>query len=146
MDDITTRLRRWTHDAHAAPASDLMDEAAAEIERLREAMSDNEPVAWAIVGAEDDAVLDSHLYHTEAVATRWAKQHGDRVVPLYRSPPTCPYVVGRTTLHCSLTPLALTDKEREAVREAVGAYNDNDDDEECAKIAATLRGLLERTK
>jgi len=33
--DITTRLRRWTHDAHAVPASDLMDEAAGEIDRLR---------------------------------------------------------------------------------------------------------------
>jgi hypothetical protein len=42
--------------------------------------------------------------------------------------------------------LRLTDKEREAIREAVGAYNDNDDDEDCAKIAATLHGLLERTK
>ena len=42
--------------------------------------------------------------------------------------------------------LRLTDDEREAIREAVGAYNDNDDDEECAKIAATLWGLLERTK
>ena len=42
--------------------------------------------------------------------------------------------------------LRLTDEEREAIREAVGAYNDNDDDEECAKIAATLWGLLERTK
>jgi hypothetical protein len=42
--------------------------------------------------------------------------------------------------------LRLTDEEREAIREAVGAYNDNDDDEECAKIAATLRGLLGRTK
>jgi hypothetical protein len=40
--------------------------------------------------------------------------------------------------------LRLTDEEREAIREAVGAYNDNDDDEECAKIAATLWGLLER--
>jgi phage gp16-like protein len=39
----------------------------------------------------------------------------------------------------------LTDAEREAIREAVGAYNDNDDDEECAKIAATLHGLLKRT-
>jgi hypothetical protein len=39
----------------------------------------------------------------------------------------------------------LTDAEREAVREAAGAYNDNDDDEECAKIAATLHGLLKRT-
>jgi len=58
----------------------------------------------------------------------------------------CPYVVGKTTLHCSLTPFTLTDAEREAIREAVGAYNDNDDDEECAKIAATLCGLLERTK
>ena len=38
----------------------------------------------------------------------------------------------------------LTDAEREAIREAVGAYNDNDDDEDCAKIAATLHGLLKR--
>lgn len=35
MTDIIDRLRRWTHDQHAQPASDLMDEAAAEIERLR---------------------------------------------------------------------------------------------------------------
>ena len=40
--------------------------------------------------------------------------------------------------------LTLTNDEREAIREAVGAYNDNDDDEECAKIAATLHGLLKR--
>ncbi len=44
------------------------------------------------------------------------------------------------------TLVALTDAEREAIREAVGAYNDNDDDEECAKIAATLYRLLKRTK
>ena len=41
--------------------------------------------------------------------------------------------------------LRLTNEEREAIREAVGAYNDNDDDEDCAKIAATLHGLLKRT-
>jgi len=35
MDDLVTRLRRWTHAADAPPASDLLDEAAAEIERLR---------------------------------------------------------------------------------------------------------------
>jgi len=40
--------------------------------------------------------------------------------------------------------LRLTDEEREAIGEAAGAYNDNDDDEECAKIAATLHGLLKR--
>lgn len=38
MSDIIERLRRWTHAVDAAPASDLMDEAADEIERLREAV------------------------------------------------------------------------------------------------------------
>ncbi len=42
--------------------------------------------------------------------------------------------------------LRLTDVEREAIEEAAGAYNDNDDDEECARIAATLHGLLKRLK
>lgn len=37
--DIVTLLRRWTHDPHAKPASDLMDEAADEIERLRAKIS-----------------------------------------------------------------------------------------------------------
>jgi hypothetical protein len=38
----------------------------------------------------------------------------------------------------------LADDEQWAIREAIGAYNDNDDDEECARIAATLHGLLKR--
>jgi len=40
--------------------------------------------------------------------------------------------------------LRLTDAEREAICQAVTAYDGNDDDEECARIAATLRRLLER--
>lgn len=32
MSDITERLRRWSHDVNAVPASDLMDEAADRIE------------------------------------------------------------------------------------------------------------------
>jgi hypothetical protein len=39
-DDLPQRLRRWTHAADAIPASDLMDEAADEIDRLR--MRDDE--------------------------------------------------------------------------------------------------------
>jgi hypothetical protein len=42
--------------------------------------------------------------------------------------------------------MRLTDAEREAIFQAVTAYDGNDDDEQCAEIAATLRGLLERTK
>lgn len=34
--DIVVRLRRWIHAVDAAPASDIMDEAADEIERLRQ--------------------------------------------------------------------------------------------------------------
>jgi hypothetical protein len=109
-------------------------------------MDNNEPVAWAIVAADNDAVLDSHLYHTESIATRWATQHGDRVVPLYRTPPTCPYVVGRTTLHCSLTPLTLTDAEREAIQTALAYLRDDIDEKGIDIDAAALRGLLERTK
>lgn len=35
MSDVVDRLRRWAHAVDAVPASDLMDEAAGEIERLR---------------------------------------------------------------------------------------------------------------
>jgi len=37
MTDIVTRLRRWVHAVDSVSASDLMDEAADEIERLRKA-------------------------------------------------------------------------------------------------------------
>lgn len=35
MSDIVERLRAWVYFVEAVPASDIMDEAAAEIERLR---------------------------------------------------------------------------------------------------------------
>ena len=62
--------------------------------------------------------------------------------------PTCPYVVGKTTLHCSLTPFTLTDAEREAVEAAVGIIDRYEEDMDGFQsgAAATLRGLLERTK
>ena len=51
--DITTRLRRWTHAVDAAPASDLMDEAADEIARLRLTDAEREAVKAAIECCED---------------------------------------------------------------------------------------------
>ena len=60
---------------------------------------------------------------------------------------TCPYVVGRTTLHCSLTPFTLTDAEREAVEWAIGVTARMYDDADGGPIKReALRGLLERTK
>lgn len=84
-----------------------------------------EPVAWAVVLADGQRIYDVYGIEDEAKAIDEAVTGNHGIVPLYRSP-------------------ALTDEEREAIAEAVGAYNDNDDDEECAKIAATLRRLLER--
>jgi len=88
--DITARLRRWAHSVDAVSASDIMDEAAGVIEKLRRRLR----------------LLDAAV----------------------RSQPT------------------LTDEEREAIACAAESYADNDDDEDCARVAATLRGLLERLK
>jgi hypothetical protein len=67
-----------------------------------------------------------------------------------RSQP-CPYVTGNVTHYCTLTPLTLTDEEREAVASAIrwceiDAPADGDVvSRYCAARASTLRGLLERT-
>ena len=74
VNDIVTRLRQWAIATDAVPASDLMDEAAAEIERLRSQScpyvtgsvtryctltpstltdEEREAVAWAVAAAED---------------------------------------------------------------------------------------------
>jgi hypothetical protein len=56
----------------------------------------------------------------------------------------CPCVVGRTTLHCSLTPFTLTAAEREAIAWCVEMAATTAT--ECDEELAALRGLLERTK
>ena len=55
----------------------------------------------------------------------------------------CPYVTGNVTRYCTLTPLTLTDEEREAIADAADRYAEITP--ESAKTAAALRGLLERT-
>jgi hypothetical protein len=66
----------------------------------------------------------------------------------------CPYVVGRTTLHCSLTPFTLTAAEREAIQRAIDSQQHRAAEMHSRSWVAalidddcdTLRGLLERTK
>lgn len=53
----------------------------------------------------------------------------------------CPYVTGSVTKYCTLTPLTLTDAEREAIHWAIGDVADI-----AGPVEETLRGLLERTK
>jgi hypothetical protein len=58
----------------------------------------------------------------------------------------CPYVTGTVTRYCTLTPLTLTDAEREAIVTALAFLREEADEPGVAQDAATLRGLLERTK
>ena len=39
---------------------------------------------------------------------------------------------------------AITDAERQAIKEAADAYEGNNDDPDCERIERVLRGLLER--
>jgi len=55
----------------------------------------------------------------------------------------CPHITGTVTRYCTLTPFTLTDEEREAIGEAVQAFDEFAGDE---VYTAALRGLLERTK
>ena len=163
--DIVSRLRNW-RGLHLAHEGRLFDEAAGEIERLRgdlevrrlqleaaagdaerERLQSADPGYTAGISADGEAktspaaawaVMDGTKtlvgYHScsREKAEAWAREYGfPDVVPLYRSP-------------------TLTDAEREAVERAVetldgwqktGGYHSAIDDD-----AATLRGLLERTK
>ena len=54
MTDIVTRLRSWVHTVKAVPASDLMDDAADEIERLRRQVSLQQNLT--LTGEEREAI------------------------------------------------------------------------------------------
>jgi hypothetical protein len=59
----------------------------------------------------------------------------------------CPYVTGKTTKYCTLTPFTLTDEEREAVETAAMIYEQGAKQMghvEDGKRAVALRGLLKR--
>ena len=63
----------------------------------------------------------------------------------------CPYVTGNVTHYCTLTPLTLTDAEREAVETSFDAMQYAADElglsqADCDRLTTTLRGLLERTE
>ena len=66
--DIVTRLRRWTHAVDAAPASDLMDEAAREIERLR---GDAEASRLRLTDEEREAI-ENCIYASVRIGDDWS--------------------------------------------------------------------------
>jgi hypothetical protein len=106
----------------------------------------SQPFAWAAdIPGKFGAAPTVLFGYTETLVRRIAAAGGDLVqpFPLYRTPQTCPHVVGRTTLHCSLTPFTLTAEEREAV-EFFSAMEWPKESQQIRARSATLRGLLER--
>jgi hypothetical protein len=93
------------------------------------AVSEQEPVAWAVQFDDEDNPDTDFLFSTLERAENWSCKRGATPVPLYRQPqPT------------------LTDAEREAIESCIWDYEQCDDDEGCANMVSTLRGLLERLK
>lgn len=78
MEDIVTRLRRWTHAADSAPASDLMDDAAAEIERLRLALARlaDQNATFSVVGGNIIVDVDHTLTDAERRAIEYLMMGG----------------------------------------------------------------------
>jgi hypothetical protein len=138
VNDIVTRLRQWAIATDAVPASDLMDEAAAEIERLRAIMASQTDSPQAVERTpEPPSTPGEGTRQAEGIVTRLrqtrASMLGTDDEDHYWD---CHDAAGE------IERLRLTDAEREAVDWA--AYAAEQWYEHTA--AATLRGLLERTK
>lgn len=121
MSDLVQRLLDRAYSGKATDA--LCEEAATEIERL-------------------NVAITSYAASSKAAA-REINQLKTALARLADQDATFSVIGGNMIVDVDAK---LTDAEREAICQAVGAYDANDDDEECAKIAATLRGLLERLK
>jgi len=85
-------------------------------------MSHGEPIAWAVLLANRDRIYDVYAIEEEATAIDEVVTGNHGIIPLYRSP-------------------ALTDEEREAIKESIQfAFPASH------PTATTLRNLLQRTK
>jgi hypothetical protein len=89
-------------------------------------VSDNEPIAWAVMLPDGDRIYDVYAIEEEAKAIDEFVTGNHGIVPLYRSP-------------------TLTDAERFVLREVMDIYA-GEDDVASNEIAAVIDGLLERTR
>ena len=145
MSDIVSRLRTWVHGRDASPVGDLLDEAADEIEGIR---ADWPEQLKSLVKERDYWMRTARAFDEHLATLRVAMMEHPTVrfgAVESRETVQCPYVVGKTTQYCSLTPFTLTDEERMAVDMAIlNCHQAGGVDG--LRVAATLRSLLERTK
>ena len=170
MTDIVTRLRDW-RSVHLARLHLLMKEAADEMARLRSKLSlrDNleqglmdgvarlqaeverlrltEVERSAVQRAVQDESEHGLVYTADRLQSMLDRLSGsgdcpapDNVANADNTPAThATPSEGREQGECTIT-----DAERAAIESAIWDYQQNDDDEDCARMVATLESLLER--
>jgi hypothetical protein len=82
-----------------------------------------------------------HLWHEPCMIHRLAAEVARQ---RNRDFATARVTAANTYLYDEVVRLRMTADERRAVREAADAYEENNGDADCERIAAALRGLLER--
>lgn len=154
---LVSDLRRWAHAPHALPASDMMDKAAAEIERLLVAIAayaaSSKAAAKEIARLRGGANTNTPTTAPAADGTDWPTSGaavGSKAMTTDEKDVLTSVLLSEIgtaqkynslvfDLQAEIARLRLTDAEREAVEEAIRRLWGFD-------IAATLRGLLERLK
>jgi hypothetical protein len=111
----------------------------------------SEPAAWAVLDSRGTVCV---AYTCREAAEAYCEGTFNRLAPLYRQPQPCPYVTGKTTRYCTLTPFTLTDAERDALLGAAEACDSRErrsiefrlpqEAEHWRCLASTIRGLSER--
>lgn len=145
MNDIVTRLRDW-RNVHLARLHILMEEAADQIAILESKLSLREDLEQGLIDgvarlqAEVERLRNGALEASETVS-----QNGDCPTPDNAAnrdnTPATHATQSQGSVHNVCT---LTDVERAAIESAIWDYQQNDDDEDCARMVATLESLLER--
>ncbi len=131
MDDIHSRLRNW-RQLHLTKLGSLMDEAADEIDRLRDAIRRlaEQDATLSVVGGNVTVTVDATL--TDEIA----RLRAERDTASHQAELNYQEEIER---------LRLTDAERTAIQRLREDY-EGDGEPASAGVVATLRGLLERTK
>ena len=151
MNDIVERLRNWTFAVDAPPASDLMDQAADEIERLRADWLEQLPAHSVLIAEQELEIKRLRLTAEEREAVAYYLGTGGpygvdkTLVSLLSRAGTIAAKTSDDAAQClpndDKTPERerLTDAEREAV-EYFAAFQWTI----CKPHVAAMRGLLER--
>ncbi len=141
MNDLVTRLRNW-REVHLARLHLLMEEAADQIAILKSRLSLREDIEQGLMDGVARLQAEVELLRGYRDAAE-----SDRTVALLAAERMRQVLSQKND--CLESDNAakqdiLTAEEREAVESAIWDYQQNDDDEDCARMVCTLEGLLER--